>query len=206
MKLFLLKIDKYLLIITLSFINLFIEIGLIYIGIYLFNYNFIEMFLSLFNLNNNPYSSYFIYLIIFIYSFINIMISYFFINFEIKKFDKSISFYTSIFNKEILSVLIIINSIFLTLSSFFFLSFSYTFLLVSFILLIFLLYEEIKNNNSFVVLIFSAISLIIPLILIAYLNNIEPLYSFLFLNITPLVSSLIYIIKRLIIYKFRKIK
>ena len=201
-----LKIDKYLLIITLSFINLFIEIGLIYIGIYLFNYNFIEMFLSLFNLNNNPYSSYFIYLIIFIYSFINIMISYFFINFEIKKFDKSISFYTSIFNKEILSVLIIINSIFLTLSSFFFLSFSYTFLLVSFILLIFLLYEEIKNNNSFVVLIFSAISLIIPLILIAYLNNIEPLYSFLFLNITPLVSSLIYIIKRLIIYKFRKIK
>ena len=74
-----LKIDKYLLIITLSFINLFIEIGLIYIGIYLFNYNFIEMFLSLFNLNNNPYSSYFIYLIIFIYSFINIMISYFFI-------------------------------------------------------------------------------------------------------------------------------
>lgn len=201
-----LKIDKYLLIITLSFINLFIEIGLIYIGIYLFNYNFIEMFLSLFNLNNNPYSSYFIYLIIFIYSFINIMISYFFINFEIKKFDKSISFYTSIFNKEILSVLIIINSIFLTLSSFYFLAFSYTFLLVSFILLIFLLYEEIKNNNSFVILVFSSISLIIPLILIAYLNEIKPLYSFLFLNITPLFSSFIYLIKRLIIYKFRKIK
>ena len=201
-----LKVDKYLLIILLSIINLFIEIALIYLGIYLFNFDFIKVFLSLFNLVNNPYSSYFTYLIIFIYAFINILISYFFINFEIKRFYKDLIFYTSKFNKEILALLIIFTSILLTISAFFFLSFSYTFLLISFILLTFLLYEEIKSNSSFLLLIFSSISLIIPVILIAYLRNIKPIYLFLFLNITPLISSFLYLLKRIIIYKFKKIK
>ena len=201
-----LKVDKYLLIILLSILNLFIEIGLIYLGIYLFNFDFIKVFLSLFNLVNNPYSSYFIYLIIFIYAFINILISYFFINFEIKRFDKNLIFYTSKFNKEILALLIIFTSILLTISAFFFLSFSYTFLLISFILLTFLLYEEIKSNSSFLLLIISFISLIIPVILIAYLRNIKPIYLFLFLNITPLISSFFYLLKRINIYKFKKIK
>lgn len=201
-----LKVDKYLLIILLSILNLFIEIGLIYLGIYLFNFDFIKVFLSLFNLVNNPYSSYFTYLVIFIYAFINILISYFFINFEIKRFDKNLIFYTSKFNKEILALLIIFTSILLTISAFFFLSFSYTFLLISFILLTFLLYEEIKSNSSFLLLIISFISLIVPVILIAYLRNIKPIYLFLFLNITPLISSFFYLLKRIIIYKFKKIK
>lgn len=200
------KIDKYLLIIILSILNLFIEIILIYLGIYLFNFDFIKIFLSLFKLENNLYSSYFIYLIIYIYAFINILISYFFINFEIKKFDKNLIFYTSKFNKEILVILNIVISILLTISSFFFLSFSYTFLFISFILLVFLIYEEIRNDSSYILLIVSIISLLIPLILIAYLKNIETIYLFLFLNITPLISSLFYLIKRIVIYKFKKIK
>ncbi len=200
------KIDKYLLIIILSILNLFIEIILIYLGIYLFNFDFIKIFLSLFKLENNLYSSYFIYLIIYIYAFINILISYFFINFEIKKFDKNLIFYTSKFNKEILVILNIVISILLTISSFFFLSFPYTFLFISFILLVFLIYEEIRNDSSYILLIVSIISLLIPLILIAYLRNIETIYLFLFLNITPLISSLFYLIKRIVIYKFKKIK
>lgn len=200
------KLDKYLLIIILSILNLFIEIILIYLGIYLFNFDFIKIFLSLFKLENNLYSSYFIYLIIYIYAFINILISYFFINFEIKKFDKNLIFYTSKFNKEILVILNIVISILLTISSFFFLSFSYTFLFISFILLVFLIYEEIRNDSSYILLIVSIISLLIPLILIAYLRNIETIYLFLFLNITPLISSLFYLIKRIVIYKFKKIK
>ena len=200
------KIDKYILILLISFLNLFIEIALIYLGLYLFNFDIVKTFLPLFNLENNEYVQYFIYLIIFVYSFVSILISFFFLTYEIKRFNNEVVFYESQNNSLFFSLINIFISLLLILSSFFFLNFSYLFLFISFIILIFLIYKEIKFEKSYLLLIISSILILISIFTIAYLKDIEPIYQFLFLNIVPLISSLIYLLKRLIIYKFKKIK
>ena len=200
------KIDKYILILLISFLNLFIEIALIYLGLYLFNFDIVKTFLTLFNLENNEYVQYFIYLIIFVYSFVSILISFFFLTYEIKRFNNEVVFYESQNNSLFFSLINIFISLLLILSSFFFLNFSYLFLFISFIILIFLIYKEIKFEKSYLLLIISSILILISIFTIAYLKDIEPIYQFLFLNIVPLISSLIYLLKRLIIYKFKKIK
>lgn len=200
------KIDKYILILLISFLNLFIEIALIYLGLYLFNFDIIKTFLTLFNLENNEYVQYFIYLIIFVYSFVSILISFFFLTYEIKRFNNEVVFYESQNNSLFFSLINIFISLLLLLSSFFFLNFSYLFLFISFIILIFLIYKEIKFEKSYLLLIISSALILISIFTIAYLKDIEPIYQFLFLNIVPLISSLIYLLKRLIIYKFKKIK
>lgn len=201
-----LKIDKYILILLISFLNLFIEIALIYLGLYLFNFDIVKTFLTLFNLENNEYVQYFIYLIIFVYSFVSILISFFFLTYEIKRFNNEVVFYESQNNSLFFSLINIFISLLLLLSSFFFLNFSYLFLFISFIILIFLIYKEIKFEKSYLLLIISSVLILISIFTIAYLKDIEPIYQFLFLNIVPLISSLIYLLKRLIIYKFKKIK
>lgn len=200
------KIDKYILILLISFLNLFIEIALIYLGLYLFNFDIVKTFLTLFNLENNEYVQYFIYLIIFVYSFVSILISFFFLTYEIKRFNNEVVFYESQNNSLFFSLINIFISLLLILSSFFFLNFSYLFLFISFIILIFLIYKEIKFEKSYLLLIISSALILISIFTIAYLKDIEPIYQFLFLNIVPLISSLIYLLKRLIIYKFKKIK
>ena len=200
------KIDKYILILLISFLNLFIEIALIYLGLYLFNFDIVKTFLTLFNLENNEYVQYFIYLIIFVYSFVSILISFFFLTYEIKRFNNEVVFYESQNNSLFFSLINIFISLLLILSSFFFLNFSYLFLFISFIILIFLIYKEIKFEKSYLLLIISSVLILISIFTIAYLKDIEPIYQFLFLNIVPLISSLIYLLKRLIIYKFKKIK
>ncbi len=200
------KIDKYILILLISFLNLFIEIGLIYLGLYLFNFDIVKTFLTIFNLENNEYVQYFIYLIIFVYSFVSILISFFFLTYEIKRFNNEVVFYESQNNSLFFSLINIFISLLLILSSFFFSNFSYLFLLISFIILIFLIYKEIKFEKSYLLLIISLVLILISIFIIAYLKNIEPIYQFLFLNIVPLISSLIYLLKRLVIYKFKKIK
>ncbi len=200
------KIDKYILILFISFLNLFIEIALIYLGLYLFNFDIVKTFLTLFNLENNEYVQYFIYLIIFVYSFVSILISFFFLTYEIKRFNNEVVFYESQNNSLFFSLINIFISLLLILSSFFFLNFSYLFLFISFIILIFLIYKEIKFEKSYLLLIISSVLILISIFTIAYLKDIEPIYQFLFLNIVPLISSLIYLLKRLIIYKFKKIK
>lgn len=200
------KIDKYILILLISFLNLFIEIALIYLGLYLFNFDIVKTFLTLFNLENNEYVQYFIYLIIFVYSFVSILISFFFLTYEIKRFNNEVVFYESQSNSLFFSLINIFISLLLILSSFFFLNFSYLFLFISFIILIFLIYKEIKFEKSYLLLIISSVLILISIFTIAYLKDIEPIYQFLFLNIVPLISSIIYLLKRLIIYKFKKIK
>ncbi len=199
------KIDQYLILFVTSFINLFIEITLIYIGIYLFNFNIVEAFLRLFSLENNEVAKNFILMVIFLYSFMNILVSFIFLKFELKRFNNEVSFYESKNNGLYLVLIIVISSIFIAFSNFLFFKWAYLFLFISFLGIITLVFEEARKGR-FIILVSSIILLIISLVIIAYLKDVDPLNTFLLINISPLASGIIYLIKRLLVYKFKKIK